>query len=276
MKKIKTIIWGFLIIIPFSQTYGQDTLFINNGEELLVNVQRMNKSKVFYKYIPTNASKKMPLLSMKLAYIIDIGWDDNVSDRKSKYANWKENTTKVKIFSLPKKETPTLSTKANHYGRNKNIYMELGGMSLTGALNFDTRFKNTKDGFGFAIGASYAIFNNENHYSFPIQINYLQALKNKPKLYVDYAIGFTMHNYNSLNYMFEVPGGIQFKKVNNIYDYEKLNGFPIISIGFRRVPINSKGLFIKASNSFIFSQYGMYFIYPSLSFGLSLPSKRKK
>ncbi len=272
MKNIIQIILGLLFFLPLSKIQGQDTLFITNGQKIIVEINNIDAKKVRFKYFSNQ--KFSPTKIMKLAYIEDIGWFDSNSDLKKEYENWVKTSSKIKIYNRSNIDHNEV-IKNRHPNRYSNIYMELGGMSLTGALNIDTRFKNQIDGFGAAIGIGYTFINNENHFSIPIQINYLRAIQNSPKLFMDYSIGYTIHNYNAFNRIFEFPGGIQFKVVDYIRNNEKLNGYAIATIGFRHIPLEKNGLFLKVTNSFIVSDKGIYFVFPSLALGISISYNEK-
>lgn len=62
--------------------------------------------------------------------------------------------------------------------RPKTVFLEVGGPGLALTANFDTRFGNTRDQWGYRIGAGY--YNTGANWvaSVPFQLNYLYGGKN--------------------------------------------------------------------------------------------------
>jgi hypothetical protein len=57
--------------------------------------------------------------------------------------------------------------------RPRTVFLEVGGPGLALTLNYDTRFGNKRDGWGYRVGAGY--YNTGSNWvaSVPMQINYL-------------------------------------------------------------------------------------------------------
>jgi hypothetical protein len=92
-----------------------------------------------------------------------------------------------------------------------NVFLEIGGASLTGATYIDSRFSKKRDGMGMSIGTGYSKYKGKQHYSFPIQFNYLKRLKN-PTLFFEIGGGVTFHNYGIFKNLFSLLGGIDYNQ----------------------------------------------------------------
>ena len=75
--------------------------------------------------------------------------------------------------------------------RAQTIYFEVLGPGITYSVNYDTRFQNTRNGFGGRIGVSYLNIDDEGVFSLPVGLNYLLG---KNKHYFEMGVGATYYN----------------------------------------------------------------------------------
>ena len=55
----------------------------------------------------------------------------------------------------------------------RTVFLEVGGPGLALTINYDTRFKNTRDKWGYRVGMGYYNTGSNSVFSIPLQVNYL-------------------------------------------------------------------------------------------------------
>lgn len=55
----------------------------------------------------------------------------------------------------------------------RTVFLEVGGPGLALTVNYDTRFKNTRDKWGYTAGIGYYNTGSNSVFSIPLQVNYL-------------------------------------------------------------------------------------------------------
>jgi len=105
--------------------------------------------------------------------------------------------------------------------RPKSVFLEVGGAGLALTLNYDTRFGDTRDKWGYRIGAGYYNTGANSVFSAPLQINYLYAINNSTSSFIEGAAGTTfLYSKGSTNGTF--------------FQFDDITGFcGTVSIGYR-------------------------------------------
>ncbi len=105
--------------------------------------------------------------------------------------------------------------------RPKTAFLEVGGAGLALTLNYDTRFMQTRDKWGFRIGAGYYNTGSNSVLSVPLQINYLYAIAHSTSSFIEGAAGTTfLYSKGSPNGTF--------------FEFDNITGFcGTASIGYR-------------------------------------------
>jgi hypothetical protein len=148
----------------------------------------------------------------------------------------------VKINTVIKKDTvyvhrrDTIYLPPKKHTSNKILFAEIGGPGLAISLNYDQRFSNQKDGWGYRVGMGYFGDGGNTVFTVPLQINYLVGSKGK---YFEFGGGTTFLNSTGDNtgktFIFDrVTGFIGTATIGVRYEPEKSLNF---RIGF--VPIFS-------------------------------------
>src|ERR1019366_3657617 len=57
--------------------------------------------------------------------------------------------------------------------RARSVFIEVGGAGLALTLNYDSRFGQTRDKWGYRVGAGYYNTGANSVFSVPLQVNYL-------------------------------------------------------------------------------------------------------
>ncbi|MCL7989277.1 hypothetical protein M8998_15105 [Sphingobacterium sp. lm-10] len=143
--------------------------------------------------------------------------------------------------------------------RAHTFYVEAGGPGFL-SLNYDTRFRQTRNGWGFRVGLGYIDIDDDALFTVPVQINYLLG-KNG--------------NY------FEIGGGASLVRntAPMYYDYYGYNSrgrsrdwetqvMGTLLFGYRRQPVNG-GFNFRAGLSPIILDGDFIPYIPHLSFGYS-------
>jgi hypothetical protein len=74
----------------------------------------------------------------------------------------------------------------------RSVYLELGGPGLALTVNYDTRLKDTRDGWGYRVGIGY--YNTGANWiaTIPLQVNYLYPInKNGGNSFLEFGAGTT-------------------------------------------------------------------------------------
>jgi len=133
------------------------------------------------------------------------------------------------------------------------VYAEVFGRSIDFSLNYDRRFSNRLDGWGFSAGlggaSSNEINNNNTYFSIPVSINYLAGKNGK---YLEVGAGVSYFNATIDDNQDFYSGGSSI--------------IGTLTIGYRNQPIHGGFMFRAGFNPIIFrNQFVPY--YPYVSFG---------
>jgi hypothetical protein len=124
--------------------------------------------------------------------------------------------------------------------RPKTMFLELGGAGIALTLNYDTRFGNTRDKWGYRVGAGYYNTGANSVFSVPLQVNYLYGFNQGGggSSFLELGAGTTfVHSNGSTNgTVFQFDNVTGFCATATIgYRYQQDNGGINFRIGF--VPI---------------------------------------
>jgi hypothetical protein len=105
--------------------------------------------------------------------------------------------------------------------RPRSVFIEVGGAGLALTLNYDARFGQTRDKWGYRLGAGYYNTGANSVFSVPLQINYLYAIGQSTSSFVEAAAGTTfLYSRGSPNGTF--------------FEFDNITGFcGSISLGYR-------------------------------------------
>jgi hypothetical protein len=140
---------------------------------------------------------------------------------------------------------------ASENGTPQALFAEFGGRSCIFSVNYDRRFSNRYDGFGFSVGAGYFQINNINLFSIPASINYLVGKSGK---YLELGAGATYFNARISDNNDASAGGHTFVGT--------------MTIGFRSQPINGGFMFRIGINPLLFEDTFIPY-WPYLSLGIN-------
>ncbi len=104
------------------------------------------------------------------------------------------------------------------FDRPRSVFLEVGGPGLALSLNYDTRFGNSRDKWGYRIGAGYYNTGANSVFTIPFQINYL---------------------YGSGNSFFEAGAGTTFLNSHgstngSYFQFDNITGFiGTLTLGYR-------------------------------------------
>lgn len=129
----------------------------------------------------------------------------------------------------------------------KVVYAEVGGPGIA-SLNFDMRFANKEDGWGFRAGIGGFSIDNAGITIIPVGINYITSKDKK--------------NYFELGAGISLIGGSNNSSSSNIFS----NSFGHFNIGYRLQPANG-GYFFRATITPIFGNGFFWPYYGGVSFG---------
>jgi len=134
----------------------------------------------------------------------------------------KSDTTKMK------KDTALMVTDtAGHVDKAKAIYLEVGGAGLAISGNYDSRFHDERDGWGYRVGAGFFSSGGNTVFTIPFQINYLTG---EHSSHMELGAGVTFLNSTGTN------------MGTSKWEFDKVTGFiATATIGFRYQP-EHKGL----------------------------------
>jgi hypothetical protein len=111
--------------------------------------------------------------------------------------------------------------------RPKTVFLEVGGAGLALTLNYDSRFGQSRDKWGYRVGAGYYNTGSNSVFSVPLQINYLYGIGNSSSSFIEAAAGTTFLNSkgstNGTFFQFDNITGF----VGNVsvgYRYQQENG----------------------------------------------------
>jgi hypothetical protein len=119
--------------------------------------------------------------------------------------------------------------------RPRTVFLEVGGPGLALTLNYDTRFGQTRDKWGYRIGAGYYNTGANSVFAIPFQVNYLYGGSSS---FLELGAGTTfLHSHGSTNgtyFQFDnITGFIGTATIG--YRYQQENGGINFRIAF--VPI---------------------------------------
>ena len=131
----------------------------------------------------------------------------------------------------------------------KSAYFELGGAGLA-SINYDMRFKNKEDGFGFKVGVGGFSVNGTSALFIPVGLNYL--------------LGKDERNY------FEIGAGLTVVSIKDDFINEDnstfSSSFGHAYFGYRLQPKNG-GFLFRAGITPVFSKDGFIPYWAGISFG---------
>lgn len=140
----------------------------------------------------------------------------------------KKDTTVKSDTSKMKKDTSLMVTDTAAHGvKAVAAYIEVGGAGLAISGNYDARFHDQRDGWGYRVGAGYFASGGNTVFTVPFQINYLTG---EHSMHIELGAGTTFLNSTGTN--------IGTSK----WEFDKVTGFiATATIGFRYQP-EQKGL----------------------------------
>jgi len=105
--------------------------------------------------------------------------------------------------------------------RPRTVFIELGGAGLALTLNYDARFGQTRDKWGYRVGAGYYNTGANSVFSVPLQVNYLYSINHSTSSFIEAAAGTTfLYSRGSTNGTF--------------FEFDNITGFcGNASIGYR-------------------------------------------
>ena len=107
------------------------------------------------------------------------------------------------------------------FKKPKSVFLEVGGAGLALTVNYDSRFKDTRDKWGYRAGAGYYNTGANSVFSVPLQINYLYAINHSTSSFVEGAAGTT----------FLISRG---STRGNFLQFDNITGFcGTVSLGYR-------------------------------------------
>jgi hypothetical protein len=119
-------------------------------------------------------------------------------------------------------------------GRTRSVFLEVGGAGFALTLNYDARFGQTSDKWGYRVGAGYYNTGANSVFSVPLQINYLYGIGHSTTSFIEAGAGTTfLDSKGSTNgTFFEFDDIIGFTGTVSLgYRYQQPNG----GINFRIV-----------------------------------------
>jgi len=140
----------------------------------------------------------------------------------------KKDTTLKSDTSKMKKDTSLMVTDTTqHIVKAVAAYLEVGGAGLAISGNYDSRFHDQRDGWGYRIGAGYFASGGNTVFTVPFQINYLTG---EHSMHIELGAGTTFLNSTGTNIG------------NSKWEFDKITGFiATATVGFRYQP-EHKGL----------------------------------
>lgn len=140
----------------------------------------------------------------------------------------KDTTIKKSDTTSMKKDTALMvADTAGHVAKAKAYYLEVGGAGLAISANYDSRFHDERNGWGYRIGAGFFSSGGNTVFTIPFQVNYLTG---EHSMHVEMGAGVTFLNSTGTNVG------------NSKWEFDKVTGFiATATIGFRYQP-EHKGL----------------------------------
>lgn len=130
-----------------------------------------------------------------------------------------------KVDTTLKKSDTTLmvkDTSANHVIKAENGFLEVGGAGLAISANYDTRFHQERNGWGYRVGLGFFSSGGNTVFTVPFQINYLIG---EHATMFELGAGTTFLNSTGTNIG------------NSKWEFDKITGFiATATIGFRYQP----------------------------------------
>ncbi len=110
----------------------------------------------------------------------------------------------------------------------QTVYMEYGGASALLSVNFDTRFRQQRNGWGMRLGVGYLPDGPQHRFSIPAQLNYLFG---KQRHFFEAAAGASYYYTNIEGSTWGIdsnPGSSVFATLGAGYRYQPLGrGFSV-------------------------------------------------
>jgi hypothetical protein len=105
--------------------------------------------------------------------------------------------------------------------RPRSVFIEVGGAGLALTLNYDARFGENRDKWGYRVGAGYYNTGANSVFSVPLQVNYLYSIAHSTSSFIEGAAGTT----------FLISKG----STNGTYfQFDNITGFcGTVSVGYR-------------------------------------------
>ena len=140
----------------------------------------------------------------------------------------KTDTVKKSDTTKMKKDTALMVTDTTqHVNKAVAAYLEVGGAGLAISGNYDARFHEQRDGWGYRIGAGYFASGGNTVFTVPFQIDYLTG---EHSMHIELGAGTTFMNSTGTNVG------------NSKWEFDKITGFiATATVGFRYQP-EQKGL----------------------------------
>jgi hypothetical protein len=140
----------------------------------------------------------------------------------------KDTTIKKSDTTNMKKDTALMVTDTASQGVKAVAgYIEVGGAGLAISGNYDARFHNQRDGWGFRVGGGFFSSGGNTVFTVPFQINYLTG---EHSMHIELGAGTTFMNSTGTNIG------------NSKWEFDKITGFiATATVGFRYQP-EHKGL----------------------------------
>jgi len=140
----------------------------------------------------------------------------------------KDTITKKSDTTSMKKDTALMvADTAGHVAKAKAYYLEVGGAGLAISANYDSRFHDERNGWGYRIGAGFFSSGGNTVFTIPFQVNYLTG---EHSMHMEMGAGVTFLNSTGTNVG------------NSKWEFDKVTGFiATATLGFRYQP-EHKGL----------------------------------
>lgn len=146
----------FFVIVGFLNASAQDKIYKTNGEVIEVKVTEVGAKEIKYKVF---ANLNGPIYTLEKGLIIKVVYEGGKVETYEGIAE----------TSLPQVEEK----------RAQNIFIELGGQGLVFTANYDTRFRNKRNGIGGRIGIGAIGADGSSILTIPASLNYLLGDGNK-------------------------------------------------------------------------------------------------
>jgi hypothetical protein len=105
--------------------------------------------------------------------------------------------------------------------RPRTVFLEAGGAGLALTLNYDTRFGDTRDKWGYRVGMGYYNTGSNSVFTIPLQVNYLYSINHSTSSFLEGAVGTTFLNSKG-------------STTGTYFQFDDITGFiGTLSVGYR-------------------------------------------